>query len=984
MRDRQKILALILVMATVASITGGTAIWLLYRTAFAEEQVRLVATVKSQARLIEAVWDFDRVHSTDDHPDGAMGATLSQIRKAHQQYKGFGQTGEFTLAKRKGDQIIFLLSHRHDGLVQPKPIPLSGMLAEPMRLALAGQSGTIIGLDYRGTQVLAAYESVAGFPWGLVAKIDLAEIRAPFAKAGLLAGACGGIAILTGSFLFLRLSSPWLRRLERSEALNRAVVNTAAEGIVTITDHGYIEFFNEAATRIFGYMPEEVVGRNVSMLMPSPDREGHDGYLSQYRQTGHAKIIGIGREVEGQRKDGIRFPLYLAVSEVSLGDRRLFTGIIRDLTEQKQAEESIMQAHRELEEANQALIVARDEAVEGARLKSAFLATMSHEIRTPMNGVIGMTNLLLETALTEEQREYADTVCQSGEHLLTIINDILDFSKIEAGKIDLECIEFDPRALVEDTMELMADQAQRKGLELACLIQATAPAVVRGDPGRLHQILTNLVGNAIKFTQQGDVVVEVEETNVAGRSSLGNHEIRDTSDQRPATSNEQPFPVFLRFSVRDSGIGIAPEAQARLFQAFAQADGSTTRKYGGTGLGLAICRQLAELMGGDIGVESEPGQGSTFWFTVRLKTALRELPPPSLQAALHGVRVCIVDDHATNRRILELYLKNWGMASLCAENGAQALDQLHASAARDERCDLAILDMQLPGMDGMALARAIKADPALAEVHLILLTSLGRRGEAAAARKAGLAAYLTKPVRQSQLYDCLATVMGKPENREALGVKREASDNSPGASPHTMSSPRPLITRHSLKEAQTRSCARILLAEDNTVNQKIAVRMLEKLGYKADVVVNGLEALDALFRVPYALVLMDCQMPKMDGYAATREIRKREAEIREAYLVKREAENREDEEVPIGNRQVRMTNNEQRDTLHASRDTLHVPIIAMTANAMEGDREKCLEVGMDDYVSKPVKLEELERMLQRWIAKCEERETALVRPEQIA
>ncbi|THJ20248.1 MAG: response regulator [Nitrospira sp. CG24D] len=560
----------------------------------------------------------------------------------------------------------------------------------------------------------------------------------------------------------------------------------------------------------------------------------------------------------------------------------LVTGLNRML-EQIQSQHEQLQRHREeLEQEvlqrTAELVTAKDAAEAASQAKSQFLANMSHEIRTPMNGVLGMAELLLNSPLTEKQRHLAGSVHRSGTALLGIINDILDFSKIEAGKLELERVEFGLRDTIEEAVELFAEPAGKKEVELTCYIPNDIPDNVLGDPVRLRQILLNLVGNAVKFTPGGDVAVRV------------------------ACVKQGIDALTLKVEIADTGLGIPPEAQSRLFTAFSQADGSTTRRFGGTGLGLAIVKQLAHLMGGDVGVTSAPGHGSTFWFTIQLghgtPHAAREAPDTQF---LHHTRILVVDDNEINRDILEAHLTALGADTICAESGAAALAVLHDRAGKPP-IDLAILDIHMPDMDGIMLARAIKADPGTRHMTLLALSSVDSQEHGGDGTALGFAAWLRKPVRQSLLRDCLSRL------RQAM------IDRPPEPAP----APTPATPRSSL--------GRVLLVEDNPINQEVSAGMLDLIGYQVTIAGNGKQALAVSATDTFDLILMDCQMPVMDGFTATARIRDREQQT------------------------------------HVAR----IPIIALTANAMDGDREHCLEAGMDDYLSKPFSQQALADLLSRW------------------
>jgi two-component system sensor histidine kinase/response regulator len=1055
------------------------------------------------------------------------------------------------LVSEYGDILLDSTGHR-------APQNLFHRGAESALLSALPHPGYVEELD-DAEPVVTGYARIVGnrglsaLNWSILVRMSRRQVLAPIQGTLMRISIAGALVLVPLIAIVLwttrRLRYEWVEsravsvralsaeaRARENEALLSAILDHAADGIISVDVEGTIRSFNDSATRIFGYGPEEAIGGNITVLMPADEVARQAPRVAEYLATDHSGPHRHTTEVEARRKDGSRFPAALAVSAVGVGRRRIFTGIVRDLSESKRAEEqfrallesapdamvivdsegkivlvnsqteqlyayrreellgrpfeqlvseryrrthigsrigylseqrgrpvganieltgirkdgsevpieitfspletqdgtlvtaairdvserrraedeerklvsliehstdliavlslegrllflnqsgqtllgidslaeacahpfetfvaaedadlvrdrvvptvlerghwqselrcrnfrtgevipidftlfllrhpdsgkpaALASISRDLREQKRAQVElraakasakAKEVAEAASRAKSEFLAVMSHEIRTPMNGVIGMTALLLDTSLTAEQREYADAVRQSGEALLTIINDILDFSKIEAGKLELESVPFDVRTTIEDVVALFAERAHEKGLELACLIDPGLPAAVRGDPGRLRQVLTNLVSNAIKFTDAGEVAIRVSG-------------IDEGADQ-----------LRLRVEITDTGIGIAPEQQARLFQSFSQGDSSTTRRYGGTGLGLAISKRLAEMMSGEIAVVSEPGGGSTFTVTARFeKRPVAAVPAPTANDQLRPWRVLIVDDNLTSRRILDTYVRSWGMASAVAEDGAGALGMLRAAAGRGEPFDVVISDLDMNAMDGLSLSRAIRADGSLGTPRFVLLASVGHRGLAGLARSAGAAATLRKPLRQSQLLSALAAVLYTPNAPADFSIA---------------------VPRTSAAAAQEHAPIRILIAEDNVLNQRVARRMLEKRGFASDVVGTGRQAVEAVARGDYDVVLMDCQLPEMDGFAAAREIR---------LLCGRAG---------------------------------RIPIIAMTANALQGDRERCLAAGMSDYLAKPVVPADLDVVLKHWVAVALEERNASDAPHPAA
>ena len=697
------------------------------------------------------------------------------------------------------------------------------------------------------------------------------------------------VSIQTG---FRSMSDAIIQReqlLRESEEKFRLAFNDANTGMCLVNLQGRLLKVNAKMSEIFGYSQQELEELSVNDLALPEDVSLSSEFILE---AIHGAVESSSFEKHYRHRQGNAICCQVSSSLVRdpQGTPLYFISQVQDITERKQAEEKLININQSLEQAT-----VRADLANAA--KSEFLANMSHEIRTPLNGVLGMVGLLLDTNLTGDQRHYAQTASASGEALLSLINDILDFSKIEAGKLELETLNFGLHSFLDDFAGMMALRAHQKGLVLGCVVAPEVPSALQGDPGRLRQILINLTGNAIKFTAQGEVVIRV---NVI---------------------SETPSDVRLRFAVQDTGIGIPADKIGRLFGKFSQIDTSTTRTYGGMGLGLAISKQLTELMGGEIGVQSEAGKGSEFWFTALLANQPYHEPAAASELAdLRAMRVLIVDDHPVNREVLMASLTSWGIYSSEATDGPSALRVLTQAQVVRQPFTLAILGMQMPGMDGKSLGRAIRNCPGIENTRLVMSASIGQMGNDQELKEIGFSATLPQPVRRQELFDVLAAVI---RGKEVVPTQMKSTP--------------------SISFGKSFSHVRILLAEDNITNQQVAVGILKKLGLRVDVVANGAEALKALEALSYDLVLMDVQMPEMDGFEATRAIR---------------------------DPQSRVLNHQ-------------VTIVAMTANAMQGDREKCVQAGMNDYLTKPIERSALVAVLEKWLKpNSEENHAVASEPEE--
>lgn len=987
----------------------------------------------------------------DNKPLGAMAlqVDMSRLESAVSDRTGLGQSGETVLAQLEGDSVLFTGPLKR---IPDAPFRYSVPFRQapwPMQQALTGNHSHGFIRDYANVENIAAWRYLPALRWGMVVKIEVDEALAPAARLRRISYLMLALFLLISGgaayFFGRRLTRPILDLTRTAESIAKgdlsqrappggsdelgrmasafntmtdalsdarhnlelkveertrellwntertnAILDNVLDGIITINEHGIIESFNHSAEQIFGYQSDEVIGKNIKMLMPEPYQSEHDGYLLNYKATGIKKIIGIGREVQGKRKDGSIFPMDLAVSEAHLHEQRAFIGSVRDITERKRAEESLRTsearlieaqhtaqignwdldlasgklywsdetfnifgidktafsasyeaflnaihpedrdrvnqiytesvknhkpyeiAHRllmadgsikwvnercktyydeqgkplrstgtiqditVLKHAEMALIEAKLAAEAASRAKSSFLANMSHEIRTPMNSILGLTQLVLESELNPQQKDYLRKAHTSSKALLGILNDILDYSKIEAGRMEVESIPIRLEGILQDVADLFSAQIEQKGLELFFEIGADVPFEVAGDPLRLMQVLNNLVGNAIKFTEQGEIHIKLEATQ--------------------STNNQ----ITLRFAVRDTGIGLDKNKAEHLFQSFSQMDSSITRKYGGTGLGLAISQKLVKLMGGEITVSSLEGKGSTFSFTIQVGT----LPSAKLDLQqIGGLKVLVVDDQETSRLTLKSLLEAWGLEAHIASSGAKALARLKEAEEIQQPFDAILLDWRMPEMSGLDVVRRVNEHVAKGTLThpliVLMVTAYSKEELLEKMDSIQVDGILSKPVTPSYLFDALLNA------------------RHPQASHLTVDTRKGSISLRF-------DGARILLVEDNALNQEVATAFLQRRGVIVTVANNGREAVEWVQRQPFDAVLTDLHMPDMDGFEATQRI-------------------------------------------HALPEGKYLPVIAMTAAVMQEDRDRCAAAGMVDFVAKPIDPDELVRCLKKWL-----------------
>lgn len=897
MTNKNRLSTLIAIMGGITLITGmimvGVLVWYDLNTM----KKHLVEMVRSQRHLIDAVARFDAKHSRQDHERGSVAATLSQIIEAYARYEPVDQTSEFVLAERRGDQIVFLLCHRHEIGSDDKikelydlsgagdhTLPFLGQSAEPMRLALSGQSGTILALDYSDTWVMAAYEpfKIANRQFGIVNKIDVREVLEPLIKI-----AFGGLLfafamIFIGARFFLRLVNPLIHQLQKqltekkslSEELHSLVQN-APTPVIVADIYGNIRRFNRQGEILFGWSRDEAIGKSMNLLVPDPHRVKHDSYMAKYRQTGMSKSVGRGRETHALCKDGKKVPIFIVTSRVDLSNgevRRI--AFVRDITAQKQADQELHNALTRAEEAT--------------RAKSDFLANMSHEIRTPMNAIIGMTYLTQGTQLNSRQKDYLNKIDISAKSLLSIINDILDFSKVEAGKLIIEKTTFSLYDVLENSANLFAPMIAKNGVELLITLDQKIPQVVVGDPVRVGQVFNNLLSNAEKFTKQGVIEATAKVKSQKGKD------------------------IIFECMVSDTGIGLSGKQQKKIFETFRQADTSTTRKYGGTGLGLAISKQLLQLMDGDIRVKSTPGHGSQFIFTFKVqkhanhrKRKKSYVLPPELQ----GLNVLLFNENKTARLRYETQLNMLSLNVTSSAGHDCPCDTLQKTLKERGRVCLVLADFSFLEKDKFKKVCMDSYSADFAKVPIIFTVPVHQLQEAEEIIKNwNKASIIAKPLLIPGLFDVIVEACGF---KQLMINKSRISTNAIG------------------ERLKSIYGATILLAEDNYINQQVAVELLNKID--ADVVVarDGLEVLEKIKEKKFDLVLMDIQMPVMDGLTATRKIRALKGQYKK------------------------------------------IPIIAMTANAMSGDLEKSLNAGMNDHITKPIDPNTLYACLSRWIEKSE-------------